>query len=333
MELPVEEYKEKLTAFWENVIRKSDEGEMAEMGRERIAVFVVSLILAICLWFMVNLSMDYNLNIDLPIEAVSMPEDRALADELPRSATVSLSGEGWKLISVYNNPPEVEINVSESEVNLYEQVQQQLNVLSNISVQKVQPIVLTLELEPRVSKKVPVHPAIDVSFDNQFGFKETPSIEPDSITISGAESLIGDIEFWPTDTLRVESMSDNFTREVPLRSSSLISLSRSEVQLNGEIVQFTEGESKVDLDTQNFPSDRSISYSPSTIKVKYRVPIDEYANVQDEELFEAYLTYQQIMEDSTGYIRPNVEKVSDNEYVRIRSFQPEEVAYFMVLDD
>ncbi len=333
MELPVEEYKEKLTAFWENIIRKSDEGEMAEMGRERIAVFVVSLILAICLWFMVNLSMDYNLNIDLPIEAVSMPEGQALSEELPQSATVSLSGEGWKLISVYNNPPAVEINVSESEVNLYEQVQQQLNLLSNISVQKVQPIVLTLDLEPRVSKKVPVQPVIDVSFDNQFGFKETPSVEPDSITISGAESLMGEIDSWPTDTLRVQSMSDNFTQQVPLKSSSLISLSRSEVQLNGEIVQFTEGESKVDLNTRNFPSGRSISYSPSTITVKYRVPIDEYANVQDEKLFEAYLTYQQIMEDSTGYIRPNVEQVSDNEYVRIRSFQPEEVAYFMVLDD
>lgn len=333
MELPVEEYKEKLTAFWENIIRKSDEGEMAEMGRERIAVFVVSLILAICLWFMVNLSMDYNLNIDLPVEAVSMPEGRALVEELPQSATVSLSGEGWKLISVYNNPPAVEINVSESEVNLYEQVQQQLNVLSNISVQKVQPIVLTLDLEPRVSKKVPVQPVIDVSFDNQFGFKEIPSVEPDSITISGAESLMGEIDSWPTDTLQVQSMSDNFTQEVSLKSSRLISLSHSDVQLNGEIVQFTEGESKVDLNTRNFPSGRSISYSPSTITVKYRVPIDEYANVQDEELFEAYLTYQQIMEDSTGYIRPNVEQISDNEYVRIRSFQPEEVAYFMVLDD
>lgn len=144
---------------------------------------------------------------------------------------------------------------------------------------------------------------------------------------------MGEINSWPTDTIRVQSISDNFTQEVSLKSSRLISLSRSEVQLHGEIVQFTEGERKVNLDTRNFPSGRSISYSPSTITVKYRVPIDEYANAQDEKLFEAYLTYQQIMEDSTGYIRPNVEQISDNEYVRIRSFQPEEVAYFMVLDD
>lgn len=334
MELPTpEKIKHRFSEAWENIIRKSNEDEIADVGRERIVVFAVSLILAICLWFMVNLSVDYNLNVDLPIVAGAMPEDQALAQELPQTATVSVTGEGWQLLSIYNNPPAVNVNVSNSEVNLYDQVQRQMNANSEVNVQKVQPLMLTLNLEERVSKMVPVQPVYDISFDNQYGFIEPPTTQPDSVRISGAASLIEEITAWPTDSLSITGVSDNISQTVELSKNELISLSQVEVQFSGTVTQFTEGEVSVDLETRNLPDGRNIRYSPSSITVKYNVPISEYADIENEELFEAYLTYQQIAEDSTGYITPQIDQLSNNEHIKIRSFQPEQVAYFMVLDE
>lgn len=328
-----ERIRQRLSEGWENLIQKSNEDEIADVGRERIVVFAVSLILAICFWFMVNLSRDYNLNVELPIVAVGMPEDRALTQELPETATVSISGEGWKLISIYNNPPSVNLDVTGSEVNLYDQVQQQMNAISEISVQKVQPLMLTLNLEQRVSKMVPVQPVYKISFKRQYGFTGAPVVRPDSVQISGAASLIKDIAEWPTDSLIIRGVSDNISRMVALKQNELINLSQSEVRFNGTVAQFTEGEVSVNLETRNLPEGRRISYSPSSITVKYYVPIDEYADLRDEELFEAYLTYEQIEKDTTGYVEPQIELLSDNEFIKIRSSQPQQVAYFMVLDE
>lgn len=334
MELPTpDKIKQSISEGWENLIQKSNEDEIADVGRERIVVFAVSLILAICFWFMVNLSRDYNLNIDLPIVAAGMPEDRALAQGLPETATVSISGEGWKLISIYNNPPPVNLNVTSSEVNLYDQVQQQMNAMSEVNIQKVQPLMLTLNLEQRISKMVPVQPVFSISFEQQYGFMGNPAVQPDSIRISGAASLIEDITGWPTDSLIIEGVSEDISRTVELKKNELISLSQHEVRFNAAVAQFTEGEVSVDLKTRNLPEGRRISYSPSSITVRYDVPIDEYTDLRDEELFEAYLTYEQIENDTTGYVEPQIEHLSDNEFIKIRSSQPKQVAYFMVLNE
>ena len=329
----IEEYKERFLAAWNNLLRKSNEEEMAEMGRERIVVFVVALILALCLWLMVNLSLVYNLNVELPISLGSVPQDQALAEDYPDHATVSLSGEGWKLINLYNNPPGVTINVSDSEVNMFDQVQQQMNAHPAISVQKVQPLILTLELEERITKKVPVRSAVDVSFREQYDFLDSVSIEPDSVTISGARSLVRNITEWRTDSVSIDGVASDLSRTVSLQDpGKLINLSREQVNYSARVAQFTEGEVKVAIDTRDAPSGRSISYSPSTITVKYDVPIDEYADVQDTTPFNVFVSYSQIEKDASGFVTPQIEKANGDHHIKLRSFQPRRVAYFMVLD-
>lgn len=334
METPIlETFKEKLLGFWQNLIQKSSEDEMADMGRERIVVFCVSLILATCFWFMVNLSRDYTISIDLPIVMGAVPGDRAITQPLPETAEVSVSGEGWKLLSMYNNPPTVNVDVQESEINLYDQVQRQMNTVSGINIQKVQPLILTLNLEKRISKKVPVRPILDVSFESQYGFLGAPAVQPDSITISGAASLLKEITQWPTDTLSASGVSKDIMQPVALQSSQLIQLSRSRVQVNAPVSQYTEGEREVIINTRNLPAGEIINYSPSSVTVRFNVPIREYPAIEDQKLFNAYINYQQILEDSTGYVTPQIEQVAENKHIKIRSFQPKQVAYFLVLDE
>lgn len=329
-----EKYKEKFLTGWDNVVQKSDEDSMAGLGRERIVVFIVSLLLALSFWLLVNLSRDYNLNVDLPVSLGMVPEEQALAADLPDEATVSVSGEGWKLINLYNNPPNINVDVTASEVNLYDQVQQQMNALPDISVQKVQPLILNLQLEERISKKVPVESRVNVSFQEQYDFLQTPDIEPDSITVSGAKSLIEEVISWETDSVHIEEVSGNLSRTVSLKDSTeLISLSQEEVIFDAQVTQFTEGEKNVNLDTQNIPSSRSISFSPSRVTVKYDIPINEYNEIEDIQPFEAFITFEQIEEDSSGFVTPQIEKNTDEYHINIRSFQPSQVAYFMVLDE
>lgn len=326
-----EEIKEKISEWWDYLVKKSDEDDIALLGRERIIVFIVSLILALCLWLMVNLSVDYNLNIDIPIQIRSVPTDKALVEELPETATVSVSAEGWQLINLYSNPPSINIDVNKSEVNLYDQAQQQMNAFG-VEIQTIQPSILTVELEDRVSKKVPVRSSVELSFAQQFGMVDSARIKPDSISINGAASLIEEIEEWSTDSVHIGHISGDLSRRIPLQQpGELIQLSQSEVIYEINVAQFTEGEVKVDVSTRNFPQDRMISFSPPSITIRYDIPIEEYNDVQDESPFNAYIDYSQIMEDSSGFVTPQIEQAVDDYHIKVRSFHPRRIAYFTIL--
>jgi hypothetical protein len=76
-----------------------------------------------------------------------------------------------------------------------------------------------------------------------------------------------------------------------------------------------------------------VSFSPLSITVKYDVPIDEYAELKDQSPFRAFVTYRQLQQDSTGFIVPQIEQLTDQFHIKVRSFQPRNVAYFMVVGD
>lgn len=330
----LEQLRQKFWSGWNSIFRKPEEEESADVGREKVVVFIVAVILAFCLWLIVNLSRDYNLNINLPIALGEVPPDRALADELPTFATVSITGEGWKLLNIYNNPPQIYLDITQDEVNLYDQVRQQMNALPDVGVEKVQPLFLNIDLEEKASKKVPVIPHINVSFKDQYGFVDTASVVPDSITVSGAASLIQDITQWETDSLSLQEVEDDISVSVDLKERNpLLSLSQNTVTYRADVIQYTEGEARVFVQTRNMPQGRTVSFSPSFITVKYDVPINEYAQIKDLPTpFTAYVTYQQIQQDSTGFVVPQIEQtVSPELHLNVRSFQPAEVAYFMVV--
>src|SRR5699024_2216272 len=176
-------------------------------------------------------------------------------------------------------------------------------------------------------------PVWDINFESQYNFLEVPTVKPDSITISGATSLLKDIDSWPTDTLSRDYVDTDISTEIELQKDRLITLSNNKVELNGEVVQYTEGKAKVRLTTKDQPSDQNISFSPAIITVTFVVPIEEFTNIDNQHLlFEAYVDYEQVLNDTTGYVMPNIENASENKHLKIRSFQPEEVAYYRVVD-
>jgi len=324
---------DKIRSVWNGSLTTGMDGEdVSYVRREKIVVFIVCFVLALCLWLLVNLSRDFNLNVNLPIILGNIPNNEALASDLPDFATVSVKGEGWKLINVYNNPPKIYVDVSQDEVNLYDQVREQMNAVPDVSVLKVQPLILNVDLEKKGTKKVAVKPDVDVSFDEQYNFIEDPYVEPDTVTISGAESRIANIQSVSTQHIELSGIDANINREVSLKKpNNLVNLSQQNVIYKAKVAEFTEGEVKVYVRTRDIPDGRNVSYSPAMISIKYDVPIQEYARSQDQDPFNAYVFYSEIERDSTGFVTPHIEKTVNNLHLKLRSYQPQRVAYYNVL--
>ncbi len=327
-------YLDRIKDFWESLSRDDDSEDPEGTEREKIVVFAISIVLAFALWMLVNLNREYSIGIELPIEVGNVTADLALAEELPETVTANINGSGWDLISMYNNPPQLYLDVSGEEVNLFEQAQRQISGVSNVTVQTVEPLYLQVKMEPRESKKVPVVSNVDISFASQYGFLSQPRLQPDSVTIRGAASHIADISEWPTESLTFSNVNENLSTTINLQEpSSLVTLSQTSVQYAAEVVEFTEGEVNVEVETRDFPVGNVVTFSPSSVDVKYRVPLDEYADFTQGQTFTAYVNYEQIQQDTTGFVAPQIEKMTGATYIRIRSVQPREVAYFTIIEN
>ena len=301
---------------------------------EKVIAFLIAFIFAFFLWFVINLNRDFTVDLNLPLEIENMPEDKALSSSVPEHASVSLNGEGWQLISLYNNPPSVNLNIESDEVNLFDQVRQQLGVNMDVSVVNVQPAAVEVNLEDKMSKKVPVVTRMDISLDDQYGITGRPVIEPDSVTLTGAVSRISNVMAWETEPVELQNVRNDVEKTLNLvPSDNTITIEPEQVLYKVEVAEFTEGEVKVPLRTRNMPPGKAVTFNPSSLTVTYTVPIDEFADVQDIRPFIAYVNYESILEDNSGYVTPQIERVVEEYNVRLKNYSPLQVAYFNIVDD
>lgn len=321
--------------FFFKVRTPNPDQDIRSKRRERIAVFVIAYIMALSLWFIVNLNGDYRITINIPIEVGAIPQDMALAEGLPEFLEVEVSGDGWKLVNLYSNPPEIPIDVIEGEVNLFDQVRQRFTVEQDVSVLKVQPLFISIGLEQKISKKIPIKLHSDLQFEDRYGLVSDPVFNPDSLTITGARSQINKIDYWMlSDTLSLSNVREDISQIIPITPKDpLIDYDVDQIRFLADVSEFTEGEVSVYIRTRNIPRGNIINYNPSTVTIRFDVPIEQYVEVQNLRPYEVYVPYQEILEDSTGFVTPDIELVTTEYQIKLRSFQPKAVAYFSVLDD
>ncbi|WP_234567472.1 CdaR family protein [Rhodohalobacter sp. 614A] len=313
---------------------RTDDPDTYAENREKIVAFSIALIISLCLWFIVNLSRDFNVSIEIPIQIANVPNDEIVSSDVPESAMVNLSGEGWNIISVYNNPPRVLLTVQDGSVNLADQMRNQISAFSDLNIIQVQPTQLTVETERKATKVIPVINNVRLNMQEQFGLMAQPLITPDSVTISGAESKLQDITQWQTAEVVINNVNSDIQRTVELQEPEFgLSLSPNVVSFEAQITEFTEAEVRVPIRTRNLPSGMAVTYNPSSVMVRFDVPLDQYSVIQGARPFRAYVDYSVIEEDSSGRVSPEIEVVETDYFIRLRSFQPPRVAYFRIVPE
>jgi hypothetical protein len=155
---------------------------------------------------------------------------------------------------------------------------------------------------------------VSVSLPTSYEIVEGVRLRPDSVTISGARSLVGGFAAWPTDSMHVDDLRDSVAVTVPLSDTlrHLIDRDTTEVTAIVEAGRFAEATREIDVEVTGVPSNQNlVALEPSTINVKYRVLFDQLFESQRASDFFATVEYDQIRSDTTGYVKPRVHVPSD----------------------
>ena len=304
-------------------------------GRRWLAMFL-SLVVASVLWFSFSMREDYTVPITVPIEVASTPSGRALREAPPAEATVTLRGDGWTLLGLTRRPPLVRISATDETVDMVRAVSESLPaaVSSAVSVQSVQPGTVDLAFDTRTSRRLPIRLVRDIGTAPAYGLLRPPRLQPDSVSVTGAQSLLGGLTDWPTETLSVTGLREDLTRTVALSDTfgGLLTPSVRSTVVTLDVGEYTGGSRRLPIEVVNLPASVSgVRFDPDVVTATFSVPSvgDDYDRAENSDQFRAVVDYSDIARDSTDGIVPVSVRWPDGLNLRDVTLDRNSVEYFI----
>ena len=296
--------------------------------RRGIAITVCILVSAF-LWFTFTIRGVYTATITFPTAIHNLPDDEALASLPPENVRVQVEGEGFALIRLNYNPPTVPIDASNDVVGIEETVRR---LPQGVRITNVSPTTFNLRKESRITRTIPIQPRIDVRTPSTHDLLEPPVLTPDSVRVTGAVSIVSDLEFWPTEERVFRDVRDSVAAVVTLADTldGLVQRSVQSTFVRARSRQFTEGMREIPVNVIGGP-DRAVTLDPSSIRVRYRVLFSQYQDALEAPDFFSTVSFEDVLTDTTGRVRPTLHLPSD---IVLRDIEmiPPILRYFQRLD-
>lgn len=316
-----------------SLFRSSSSGHPRSDDPNQGTAVAVCVLLSFVLWLSLTLQEQRMVSVEFPVEVGSLPEGQALVERPPSTVTVHLEGTGLDLLGLVFDPPTVTVVPEEGNIAVDEALT--LPQASNAQVTGISPRVINLELEPRVEQTMPVQARYKLDLAPGHELIDTPTVRPDSVTVTGARSVVEQLSRWPTDSLVITDVRDTVQTEVALRDSlsTLVQKSTDRVSMTIRAGKFAEESRKVTVQVTGVPSGQDlVTLEPATIRIRYRVLFDQLFEARRSSEFFATVSYDQIRSDTTGYVTPNIH-VPSNLVIRDPESIPPRLQYYTFLSD
>ncbi|CAI8366536.1 MAG: Uncharacterised protein [Flavobacterium sp. SCGC AAA160-P02] len=291
--------------------------------------FILFMILSIVFWFMTKLSKEYESTIEYPVSYKNFPEDKLLQEEPQKIIKIHIKASGFKLISATFFPKELEINAS----NLYSKSSTDYYLLlsqQRLAIQKQMKkgleidhfindsILFSLGLLNR--KKVPVKLLSEITYAAGYELNENLAIVPDSVVISGPESILDTIGFVTTELLQKKKINTSIKETLKIKRfnpSTNVKFKQKNVMVSALVERFTEGTLEVPFKVLNIPDTKIINTFPKVVKITYKVALSNFNKI-DISSFLIECDYKTSQENNLSYLIPKLmEKSSMVKQTRI----------------
>ncbi len=287
--------------------------------------FLLILLVAFVMWFVMKLSREYTTPID--VEVVIQDDFNSSLWTQNKTVAVRLlaRGDGRDLLyykvglgaSVSVNSSQLELSRNSPENEFLHSISESSMERALNSIEKKFNVVAILDTIPRIvvseiiEKKVPVVSNIRVNCSPQFIVEGGVDLSLDSVSIRGPKMYVDEIQKIYTRSLIVDDVDSNLWGTITLDASSEILLEQTSVRYSVKVVGYTEQileEKIISIESG------STLIVPSSVTIKAKVSLGE--DIEDAEAgVEAYVDSEKV--ESTGVVRR----------VKIRNMPSEVISY------
>ena len=260
-----------------------------------------SFVIAFVFWFFIKSEDTYTINLDIPLVARNLQEQKTYKEEVPESIFVTLKGTGRSFIwlRVFNNfygddfKAVIDLSSITDEYNFeldsyYKENPEKIVLPSSLDLQFVEvlnPRNVQIKLQRYMVKKVPIESQILASTEPGY-IVIGGQFSPDSISIGGPEEAVNEIDFVFTekDTLLglIASVNGNWSI---LNPNKLVSFDPKKVDAFIDVQPISETIiTGIPVELVNKPNDVNVFVNPATVSLTIVGGLKQITNILPEDI-------------------------------------------------
>lgn len=178
---------------------------------------LVSLALAVILWYFVGGEDIVNKNVMVPVEVINMPRDLVISNQFKKVIEVSVSGPRSLVLDMGNLAISRQVDLSHATPGtmVIENSNDSIAVPRGVKVLRIQPESVILSLDKLIQKQFSVTPATSGVLAPDYILKDI-RMEPDSISITGPQTVLSRFDVLRTKVIDIEGLRASTQIQVPL---------------------------------------------------------------------------------------------------------------------
>lgn len=288
---------------------------------KKVNILIAFSLLALLFSLLTKLSKDYTRTISFNVDMLNVPEEQIILKDSLHKINVTLTTYGFNLLKYYFVDPTLQVDFAKlkkypnyylwTKNNEFQNIVNQFNASTKIN--GISPDSINFNYETYFVKSVPIILNKDVTFTSGFDIDGSYQLQPDSIKVIGAKSVIDTITNIETMTFSLKDVNSDINSSIQLKISkgnSDIKYSKDKVTIKGTIKKFTEGSFLVPLSVINLPENVNIKYFPKEIEVIFYTSLDYYKTISENN-FRIECDFSQVTDENSKLI-PKIKKQPDS---------------------
>ena len=184
---------------------------------------LVSLGLAIVLWYFVGGEDIVNKNVMVPVEVINLSRELVISNQFKKEIEVSISGPRSLVMDIGNLGISRQVDLAQATPGtmVLENTNDVINVPRGIKVLRIQPKSVILSLDKMIQKQFPVDPVTVGMLAPDFILKEI-RMEPDSISITGPQTVLSQFDVLRTKAIDITGLRKATQIQIPLELDPVI---------------------------------------------------------------------------------------------------------------
>ena len=276
-------------------------------------ILFLSIFFAVILWIYLNLSYTYSIEVEVPLE-LTYSKSEAVSDQLPSNLDVTVNGKGWDLLNILmfkklHYKLDLSKYKAESKIITNQSIQDRLNLPSNITLTKIEPEEININLDKYSEKYVRLRSNLIIKTKDNYKLVGTVKLSPDSVKIIGANSVINRIKFVPTEVKVIEDINSNMSGLINIKDTlgNLIRIEPKSVRysFNVELAADKNFEG-IDIAINNVPDNKEVLLIPPKAEVSLKGGVEQLSKINPSEI-KLVIDFKKLEDDTLGYFVPEIQ--------------------------
>ncbi|WP_320053627.1 hypothetical protein [uncultured Acetobacteroides sp.] len=260
----------------------------------KFVLFCFFLLFSSIIWYLNKLGGDYLVDLKVPAKIIYTETDKMLVDEGAPVLKIQVKTKGYTILRYKLGSILASFNVDISSYRLHRYYGPKGNFYiltsslksnlstqlpSNMKIENIIPDTLFFTFSAAYTKKVPVVANTKFTFDEQYMQIGNVGVKPDSVLISGPESVIRNKRYVRTAVIRGDALNEPMNGVAALLEEKNVVTEVKEVAYTVDVAKFTERTLKLPITISNSDS-ASVLLIPSHAEVSFRVALRDYRKVR-----------------------------------------------------